>query len=563
MLIYGDRARDGEPISVLADLGARLDVAHDALVAAFITASELAQGIADAEHEQRGCDARSPTTDAAMELLVALARAIDASWSGRPPALDEIRARLGRLAAMQLPARVRMKCAEGYAYYALYPEAYLLAARRAPVAPDHVIGIRSIGCGLAALVAAATGAPLPATVRPLGDPFRRELRVAPALIAEWARDPRATIAIVDEGPGMSGSSFAAVADLLERHGIARDRLLCFPSHDGPLGSAASARNRARWSQVQRYVVTADELVRERLEEWLAGLVGPLEEPLVELSAGAWRRYRFARPSDWPPAFVQQERLKYLARTATGTWLARFVGLGDTGRRALELARATSSAGFTPEVVGSCHGFLVERWLGDATTLDVRTVDRAKLVDRVGAYLAFRAEHEGEAGASGDELIAMVRRNVTLGIGEDVALQVVPRGVPAGLVPVAIDGKLHAWEWLVQADGTLIKADAYDHHASHDLIGCQDIAWDVVGASVELELSPDEQDRLVAIAGARREHVAFMWPCYLAFQLGRAKLAAQASDGEEAARLEACADRYARLLASRSWVPQVARPTSRC
>lgn len=561
MLIYGDRARDGEPAAVLADLAARLDTAHDALVAVFITASELAQGIADVEHEQRGCDARSPATDLAMELLVALARAIDTSWSGGTPETGEIRARLAALAAMPLPERVRMKRAEGYAYYALYPEAYLLAARRAPVAPDHVIGIRSIGCGLAALVAAATGAPLPVTVRPLGDPFRRELRVAPELVTEWVRDPRATIAIVDEGPGMSGSSFAAVADLLESHGIARGQLLCFPSHAGPLGSAACARNRERWSQLRRYVVTGDELVRDRLEDWLAALVGPLEAPLVDMSAGAWRHHRYARRSDWPPVFLQQERVKYVARTRTGTWLARFVGLGDTGRHALELARAASAAGFTPEVAGLCHGFLVERWLGDAAVLEPHAIDRASLVARVGAYLAFRAERVGGGGASGDELIVMARRNVTLGIGEDTAAQVVPHRAPEGLLPVEIDGKLHAWEWLVRPDGSLIKTDAYDHHTSHDLIGCQDIAWDVVGASVELSLSPDEQQRLAAIVGADRERVEFMWPCYLAFQLGRAKLAAgQAAgmaDTAEAARLEAQAARYARLLASR------AGTTSRC
>ena len=38
------------------------------------------------------------------------------------------------------------------------------------------------------------------------------------------------------------------------------------------------------------------------------------------------------------------------------------------------------------------------------------------------------------------------------------------------------------------DPTLLKTDALDHSEGHDLIGCQDIAWDVVGAATELELS---------------------------------------------------------------------------
>lgn len=548
MLVYGDHEYEREPRARLAEIAGRLDGNHDALVTAFIAASELAQGVADAEYAARGCDARSETTDRFMQLLVALARAIDASWSRRPPDLVPARDCLRRLAAAPLPASVRTKHAEGYAFYGLYPEAYLVAAHRVGRV-DHVIGLRSIGCGLAALVAAATGAPLPATVRPGGDPFRRELHVAPALVAEWLEPRGGTIAIVDEGPGMSGSSFGAMADLLESHGVPIAQLACFPSHAGLLGPAASERHRERWARMRRHVVATDELLRDRLAGWIASLVGPLSEPLVELSAGAWRRHSYACEADWPPAFLQQERLKYLARTKTGTWLARFVGLGEAGEHALELARATSAAGFTPEVAGLCHGFLVERWL-EATPLDRRVVDRDQLVARVGDYLALRASRAGRGGASGDELIVMVRRNVTLGLDAATAARVTPRRVPAGLAPVAIDGKLHAWEWLVTGDGTLVKADGYDHHAAHDLIGCQDIAWDVIGAAVELELTADEEGRLARRANAEPSHVAFMRPCYLAFQLGRATLAASSTDPAEARRLYAAAARYAQRLTSR-------------
>lgn len=550
MLVYGDHTRVRDPRARLAELAAQLDASHDSLVTTFIAASEVAQGVADVEHAARGVDARSAVTDRIMQLLVALARAIDESWTGHAPELAPARTLFAQLAELALPASIRTKRAEGHAYYALYPEAYLLAARRAPVVPHHVIGIRSIGCGLAALVAAATGAPLPATVRPGGDPFRREVHVAPALLDEWLRRPGATYAIVDEGPGMSGSSFGAVADLLGHHGVPASRLVCFPSHAGPPGPMASAPHRERWARTRRYIVTADELLRERLAGWLATLIGPLEEPLVELSAGAWRQRRYARMTDWPPAFVQQERLKFLARTRSGSWLARFVGLGEAGRAALELARATAAAGFTPELAGLCHGFLVERWLEHAVPLDPSAIDRTYLIDRLGNYLALRGGRNASAGASGDELIVMVRRNVTVGIDAETAARVTPRRAPAGMRPVQVDGKLHRWEWLVERDGTLVKADAYDHHAAHDLIGCQDIAWDVVGAAAELELTGAEQHRLAAVAGAEPHHVEFMWPCYLAFQLGRAALGAETSDPGEAARLRAAAARYARLLTSR-------------
>jgi len=50
--------------------------------------------------------------------------------------------------------------------------------------------------------------------------------------------------------------------------------------------------------------------------------------------------------------------------------------------------------------------------------------------------------------------------------------------------------MHAWEWVV-VDGTFVKTDAVDHHAAHDLVGCQDLAWDIAGASHELGLELDE------------------------------------------------------------------------
>jgi hypothetical protein len=347
---------------------------------------------------------------------------------------------------------------------------------------------------------------------------------------------------------MSGSSFGAVADLLEHHGISQ--LLCFPSHAGPLGAAASDGHRERWQRMRRYVVTADELIRDRLADWLAPLVGRIEQPVINISAGAWRRLCYTRDEDWPPCFLQQERLKYLARTNTGTWLARFVGLGDAGEQAFELACATSAAGFTPKVAGLTHGFLVERWLDDASPLELRAIDRGYLIDRLGRYLALRATRVADGGATCNEQIEMVRRNVALGLGPDAADRIAARLSPVATRPVQIDGKLHAWEWLIQSDGTLIKTDAYDHHASHDLIGCQDIAWDVVGAVIELDLSAQEEQRLAAQVGATSEALDFMRPCYLAFQLGRATLAASTSDTAEATRLRRAAAHYAELLTSR-------------
>lgn len=562
MLVFGDHVRKRDPRAVIDDLVAQLLAIsvqphglprHAALVGAFIEASELAQGLADAELALRNEDARSPTTDAAMNVLLYLASAIDASWSGTVTQLGRWPLRVLRAAA--LPESIHMKRAEGYAFYALYPEAYLAAGRRAGVADRCVVGIRSIGAGLAALVSTSTGAPMPSTVRPHGDPFRREIKASPELVAEWLNERRPRIAIVDEGPGLSGSSFGGIIDFLESRGVDTARIECFPSHRGDLGPAANSRHRARWPRIARHVVDADELLVTSgcLASWIGTLVGPPIAPLEDISGGAWRSRHYVRGSAWPPVVPHQERRKFLVHTRDGTWLAKFVGLGRMGEHALVRARTLHAAGFTPEVAGLCHGFLVERWLGDAMPLDPSAIDRAYLVDRVGAYLGLRARWAAQRGASCKTLIEMVRRNTTLAIDADTAERLAARLVPRPVHTVEIDGKLQPWEWLVRGDGTLVKTDAYDHHAGHDLIGCQDIAWDLAGAAIELRLDRNEQEQVASRVEAEarrrvdRELVAFMRPCYLAFQVGRCSLAAESCSGLEAHRLRLAAAQYARLL----------------
>ena len=149
---------------------------------------------------------------------------------------------------------VTCKQAEGFAFYALYPEAYALAARRSGLGPNTlVIGLRSIGTGLAAMVAAALGARA-ITVRPHGDPYARQLKLGRELADLILSYAHARFAIVDEGPGLSGSSFGCVVDWLENHGVAPERIHAFPGHDGPLGPAASARHRDRWAVIPRHVI---------------------------------------------------------------------------------------------------------------------------------------------------------------------------------------------------------------------------------------------------------------------------------------------------------------------
>ena len=156
-----------------------------------------------------------------------------------------------------------------------------------------------------------------------------------------------------------------------------------------------------------------------------------------------------------------------------------------------------------------------------------------MIDHVGRYLGLRAlafPANAEDGASLEDLAVMARTNIAELMGQDAAdaAPVPPAG--AKPKPIHVDGRLHRWEWLTTADGRLIKTDALDHSCAHDLVGCQDVGWDVAGARIEFGLDDDETDRLcAAVAGVcdragDRDLLAFYNVAYPAFQAGLWSLA---------------------------------------
>jgi hypothetical protein len=578
MLVFGDRQHQVETTvleaqvqaalrrSALSDLG--LD-RHAAFVDAFIAAAELVQGLADDAFRRSGCDRPDLVPTQATDALMSLAAGVVTSW--RSSFAETIAPALAPGWAGP-PRKVSTRTAEGYSFYALYPEGYAEAAFRSGLPPQtRIIGIRSIGTGLAAIVAAALGAPTPWTVRPKGHPFRREIAVNRELSRAVMAERDRPFAVVDEGPGLSGSSFGAVIDWLEACGVERRRIHVFPGHAGDLGPQAHATHRERWAALPRHVVSFDDLVLQsanqahHLSRWLASLVGePAVGELEDISGGVWRARRYRDEADWPASNIQQERRKFLFSTGRGNFLARFVGLGESGAASLQRAVSLSQAGFTPPVLGLVHGFLVERWL-DGEGLDepdalASDTDRQDLITRIADYLAFRACHlpasEG-SGATLPELYEMAMRNAGLALGPDAsralaALLPEPECLP-GLRRVETDNRLMLHEWIRVAGVPLLKTDGVDHCAAHDLIGCQDIAWDIAGTAEELRLSPTETEMLRTMVEHRtgwpvhRAILKAMRLCYLAFRLGASTLAAESLGGKEADRLTRAAHHYGTRL----------------
>ncbi|HEY3566422.1 MAG TPA: hypothetical protein VGP73_00715 [Thermoanaerobaculia bacterium] len=598
MLVYGDAKRVEDPREKIAAIRAGLErlvttrpriERHAILAGLLIEAGELEQGLLDDQLARNGEERPSPVGEAAARLTRAVAGVLLPSFRtfGALPegeaarfATAPIGQALDDLLAHELPGTIEVSVPEGYAFYGLYPETYFCAAenalRQAGEGPLKVIGIRSIGTGLAAAVAAVAGEEAAvASVRPEGHPFSRQVAVGQWLGRELLGEedgPRPRYAVVDEGPGLSGSSFGCVADWLEDRGVAPEAISFFPSHRGGLGPYASERHRSRWERAHREVVEFEGLfaspqARWPLQSWVKDLTGEPEEPLEDLSAGRWRERLFPDRSLWPTADVQGERRKYLLTAGGRRWLLKFVGLGRYGREKLGLAQALGNARLIPPVTGLRHGFLVGPWLEDVRPLPLAPeVDPLALLDAVASYLAFRASRfpaaPEERGATPHKLFEMLVHNTKRALGP-VSAEVVRdwRGRLAEIArlerPVLTDNKMHAWEWLVTPEGKLLKADALDHHRANDLVGPQDIAWDLAGAAVELGLSEPELD-LLADAVARRSgtpraervQLDFYTVAYLAFQTGRHTLAAEALEPTvpaEAAGMRSEMERYAERL----------------
>src|SRR5690242_4871694 len=130
-----------------------------------------------------------------------------------------------------IPPQIEISVPEGFAYYALDPELYRRAARRfvSEARPERVavIGIRSIGATLGAIVCDEIQRSRLWTVRPRGHPFDRQIRADYDLARAWMTWG-GHFAIVDEGPGISGLSFASVAEFLSTLGVPDDRIVFFP-----------------------------------------------------------------------------------------------------------------------------------------------------------------------------------------------------------------------------------------------------------------------------------------------------------------------------------------------
>jgi hypothetical protein len=577
MIVFRDQRAAVDPAQFLATL--RIDACrlaghaypdHEETVQLLISAGALEAALVDMLF--LSADGTTPISRRLREAACALGRAVWHTWEDRPMDarrwLEQSAATFAYLELQQLPPAVDVRVPEGYAYYAVYPEMYLEAARRFhhAHAPRNAVclGLRSIGTSLSAAVAGTLeelGCTVVSfTLRPRGHPFDRRPLVTPELAETLQRERDATFLLIDEGPGISGSSLASTAELLSHLGIADDRIALFPSWATDGSGLRSQQARDCWTRHKQFVVGFDEV-------WLASgrLMRTLPQgKLREFSAGTWRNELCADPEDFPAVQPQHERRKFLYQSdrAEGdecSWLS-FLGLERASAASkLQRAQQLAAAGFTAAPTCVKHGFLITPFTPGSPLTKREEADRT-LLDTLASYLAhISCTQATQPSITHRALLDMVVTNIAEGLGDEWASRLHPRLKECGTSwcerTVALDGRMLPHEW-IRTSGGYLKTDAVHHHDDHFFPGCQDIAWDVAGTCLEFNLGPDARRQLVeryrslsgdaTIAGRLPLHAI----TYLAFRLGYATLAASTTGQDsDSKRFSEAALRYGELLRS--------------
>ncbi len=575
MLVYGDPKFHSSlhilcrQLRALAQRAATHDASVDSLRSLLVACGQVEQGAHDALEKVHG--ARGALQQIAP-LHRATAHAADAFYAAAypqpvdlPAPIVEISAALAGLvneieAAYHLPdLPLAVKLPEGFSFHALYPEQYLVAA--SCWLADHaaryprratVVGIRSIGTSLAAVVSAVLRAGgwdvQSLTVRPAGHPYARAVD-----LGAFAPNPDSLGLVVDEGPGISGSSMAATAEALVRGGLPRAAIAFFPGHANIFGGRPLT-----------------EALTEALAEALAALLPQRVVQIDNYSGGVWRGHVYADYSEWPAIPNFFERTKYCCTLESGERvLFKYLGFGsmspdlvDTAEAAQGLLQARAASGIGPAPLCSAFGFVALPWVeGVPLTLDSAP---ANIAQAIGAYIARTAGpplSDGELQRAIARLTEMLYINTREALGEQAADLTRYRG-PTGqrLPPSCGDGRMQPHEWIRTPDSSLVKVDGVGHDCEQTLVGSQPIAWDLAGAIVEWRMDATAAEHLLcafyAAGGGAIDagDLQFYRLAYAAFRAGQCALAAEVHDPYERARLLAAYATYRSQLAHDLGVP---------
>jgi len=424
---------------------------------------------------------------------------------------------LRKLEAVPTPARLQVSVHEGFAYYALHPLKIVDLLRTLPLPRQAaVLGIRSIGVTLSAVLLAALKqrgcAAARICVRPEGHPYERRLALSGQQKSWVERHRNQQFMVIDEGPGLSGSSFLAVAEALTETGVERGNILLIGSRWPDPAQLRSPNASERWSRFRFTCLESSPYIP-------AGAA-------IHISGGQWRDELLAAGDPRPASWTQLEMSKFLS--ADRKLFYKFEGFGrfggEIGKRACKLAEA----GLGPEYLGSDSGFGIYR-MSSGGFLKPADLSR-ELLRHLARYCAFRLREFPADDSQPSALDEMAAWNWSLEFGPAPAhepLQVEHR--------VFCDARMMPHKWLASADGRLLKLDGVAHGDDHFFPGPCDIAWDLAGTIIEWGLARPEQEYFLeeywrASGDDAGKRLPSYLKAYAAFRFGWSKMAAFASAG---------------------------------
>jgi hypothetical protein len=380
----------------------------------------------------------------------------------------------------EVPATVEVSPPEGFSYYGLNPADFIDLARDACRVGDAVaiIGIRSIGITLSAVVAAALSWPERRCdrigVRPTGHPYDRVAGFNPEQI-RWIDEKcarRSRFLIVDEGPGRSGSTFLSVAEALVALGVSAERITLLGTRQPQLGELCTKDAVPRWNRFQFASVLSCSSRRFEGHAYLGG--------------GEWRKHFIPEESKWPACWPQMERSKFLS--PDGERLFKFEGLGRIGEEVRARAKLLAETGFGCEIEDAADGYSTYRVVPGRplASSDLST----EILEHLARYCSMRDSEFRSETHPPEPVAAMVKFNVRQEFGLDCLLT--EDDLRLGRSVIA-DGHMQPHEWLGQGQNKLLKVDGVSHGDDHFFPGPINIAWDLAGAIVEWDLTRDSRD----------------------------------------------------------------------
>lgn len=481
------------------------------------TASALDALVLAGQLESALQDSDWPVAPASSLLTDALAE-----YSLGVASLEEIHSRLHKILGY-LPDLLSVSEPEGFSYYALHPLDFADIIESISVTSYvAIIGIRSIGTTLSAVaMAKLRGNHTPASrisVRPNGHPYDRKTSFNSSQI-EWIdrhRSRNATFLLLDEGPGLSGSSFLSVAEALVQQSVAPDRIKMIGTRNCDPSQLCAVGARKRWEKFSWHRVNSR--------------IGRRFSDHIPLSGGAWRGVFVEASEGWPASWREMESLRFLA--SDRRHIFKFEGLGGMGKAATDRAEAICKAGFGPAVTRIGEGMNAYAFI-QGRPLSASDMSSG-LLERLARYCAYRATEFVISGDRGSQLQEMVEFNLQQETGVQLSL---PDGCLQSRVSIITDGKMQPHKWVASVLGDVFKIDGVRHGDDHFLPGPADIAWDLAGAIVEWNMTDATAQYLLErfrshCGSSTPEHLHYFVLAYIVFRLAYCRMALAATGESE-------------------------------